>query len=138
MDSSGSFTSGGNLYQGTSLGDSAEASDHLGTSVGLYNLNPTLQADNSRLRLAIGAPDENFATTDDDGLVHVTGAAVTTADIDTMISDPSANANGKFGTEFAAIGGGLYMTAPGTGTVNCLAWSAIPAASQQTVTAPAV
>ncbi|MEV3934532.1 LamG-like jellyroll fold domain-containing protein [Glycomyces sp. NPDC049804] len=138
MDSAGAITSGTNYSQGTTLGDSPEASDHLGTSVSLYNTNPMIAANNSRLQLAIGVPDENFDTSDDDGLVHVTGAAVPTADIDTLIKDPSSNANGKFGTNVAMSTNGIYMTAPGTGTVNCLAWTAVPATSQQIVTAPPV
>ncbi|MDA1384770.1 LamG-like jellyroll fold domain-containing protein [Glycomyces lechevalierae] len=136
MDSAGNFTLGANYTQGSNLGDSAEGSDHIGLSVGLYNLNPSIAVDNNRLKLVIGVPDENFATGDDDGLVHVTGVSAPAAGIDTMISDPSANANGKFGTEVAATNHGVYMTAPGSGTVNCLAWSAVPAASRQTVTAP--
>jgi hypothetical protein len=138
MDSSGAITSAINYAQGDTLGDSSEASDHIGVSVGLYNTNPMIAANNSRLKLAIGVPDENYATTDDDGMVHVTGVAAPAADIDTVVTDPSANANGKFGTNVSMSSQGVYITAPGTATVNCLAWSAVPAASQQTVTAPPV
>jgi hypothetical protein len=138
MDGSGAFTGVANYSQGSFLGDSAEEFDHLGLSLALYDNSPSLQSTNSRLKLVIGAPDENIDTGDDDGVVHITGAAVPTADIDTVVKDPSANANGKFGTHLAATDLGVYITAPGTNTVNCLVWNAIPAASQQTVTAPAV
>ncbi|MCC3765531.1 FG-GAP-like repeat-containing protein [Glycomyces sp. TRM65418] len=138
MDGSGGFTGVANYDQGVHLGDSPEEFDHLGLSLGLFDLDPSLQANNDRLKLVIGVPDENFATGDDDGLVHVTGAAVATADVDTMISDPSANSNGKFGTDVDATDSGLYITAPGTGPMNCLVWSGIPATSQQTVTATAI
>jgi len=138
MDSAGGFTGAGNFSQGSFLGDSAEASDHVGTTVGVYNLDPSAQANNDRLKLVIGVPDENYDTTDDDGLVHITGAAVATTDVDTMVSDPSSNANGKFGTGFGATESGLFITAPGTGPANCLLWSNAPAGSQQSVKATAV
>jgi hypothetical protein len=138
MDEAGAITSGFNYSQGTTLGDSSEASDHVGATVSLYNTDPTATANNSRLKLAIGVQDENYATTDDDGMVHVTGVATPATDIDTIITDPSANANGKFGANVSMSTQGVYITAPGTATVNCLAWNAVPAASQQSVTAPPV
>src|SRR5690606_8573933 len=98
-DSSGAYSNAGHYKQeGTWLGDEAENYDHLGTSLALVNLDPTQPATNSTLQLVIGVPDEDYATSDDDGLVHITGSAAPAAGIDTMITYPDPGLNGKLGS----------------------------------------
>lgn len=134
LEGASTFTLAMNYIQGQALGDVAEAHDHLSTSVALYNLDPTKQATNATLYLAIGVPDEDYGTGDDDGIVHITPVAAPTADTDTIITDPTPKANGKFGTGLACTGDGFYMTAPGTGTLHRLTWADVRPGTVQTAT----
>ena len=48
-----------------------------------------------------------------------------------MIGDAGAVANGKFGTGLCGTEDGLYLTAPGGGTLHRFAWADAEAESQQ-------
>src|SRR5690606_4273871 len=101
--------------QEAGLGDVWEDYDHLGRTMALFDLDPSRYASNATLKLVIGVPDENYATGDDDGIVHITGAAEPANDIDTIVTAPDPTANGMFGTGFGALGESLSIPAPGSG-----------------------
>ncbi|WP_335986541.1 LamG-like jellyroll fold domain-containing protein [Glycomyces sp. MUSA5-2] len=124
--------------QGDALGDTAEASDLLGNAVALYNLDQSVQATNSTLRLAIASAGEDRSSQTDQGIVHVTGAAVPTDDIDTMITDPTPTAGGMFGAALGGSTSAIYLASASATPLSCMTWVSIPSNSQQTVVATAV
>ncbi|GAA2124351.1 hypothetical protein GCM10009782_05150 [Glycomyces algeriensis] len=135
LDSANVSTHVANYTQGSALSDAAENNDHVAATVGLFDLNPTVQANAATLQLAIGVTDEDYKTADDDGFVHITSAAVPAADVDTVVYDPAPITNGKFGTALAALPGSLFITSPGSNTLNRFAWADAASATFKAATA---
>lgn len=138
FESGSTGTSMRGYIQGDFLGETAETSDLLGMSVALYNLDPSVQATNSTLKLAIASVNEDRSTQGDQGIVHVTGAAAPAADIDTMITDPTPMTSGKFGAVLGVGPNGLYISSASATPLSCVLWTAIPSGSQQTIAATPV
>ncbi|MQM25019.1 LamG-like jellyroll fold domain-containing protein [Glycomyces albidus] len=135
--STGVGTSMLGYLQGGALGETAEVGDQLGSAVLLYNRDQSVQATNTTLRLAIAAVNEDRRAPAE-GIVHVTGAAVPAADIDTLIVDSTPVLNGRFGAALGFGQDGVYISAASTTPLSCVKWSSIPINSQQTVTATAM
>ncbi|WP_199044506.1 LamG-like jellyroll fold domain-containing protein [Glycomyces salinus] len=132
QDNDGDYSNAGHYYQGHTLGEDPTGGDHLGITVHFANLDPTSHATNDTLKLMIGVPDENYATGDDDGLVHITGSAEPAADIDTTVTYSDPSTNGKFGTGLGFTQNQVYITAPGTGGLYTLNWADCQEGTTQT------
>jgi hypothetical protein len=128
---SGTYSEAARYYQTGPLGDTAHNDDHIGTSLELVNLDSTRQATNTTLQLVIGVPDEDYATGDDDGLVHITGVATPAAGIDTILTYPDPVTNGKFGTGVGFTADRLYITAPGINGLYAFDWTQASAGTTQ-------
>ncbi|MFC4335327.1 LamG-like jellyroll fold domain-containing protein [Salininema proteolyticum] len=131
-NSAGTTTLAEHYSQGSALGEAKEDFDHIGTSVELVNMDDSVVSTNATLKLAVGVPDENFATADDDGLVHVTGAAAPGHGKDTVVTYSDANNNGSFGAGIACLPTGLFATALGDNSVYSLDWADAKEGTTQT------
>lgn len=132
QDNEGIYSNAGHYYQGHTLGEDPTGGDHLGITVHFANLDPSSHATNDTLKLMIGVPDENYATGDDDGLIHITGSAEPAADIDTTVTYSDPSTNGKFGTGLGFTQNQVYITAPGTGGLYTLNWADCQEGTTQT------
>lgn len=128
---SGAYGNAGHPRQLDSLGEQAESYDHVGANLELVNLAPTSPATNATLQVVIAAPDENNAD-NNDGVVHIAGAAAFASDTDTILTHPAPTLNGKLGSGLGFTADRLYLTSPATGGLYSFDWTRVAPGTVQT------